>query len=225
MKKLIDGVLYFQREIYPQQRELYRTLASGQSPRWLLIACSDSRVVPSLLAQAGPGDLFICRNAGNIVPAHGNPAGGVSATIEYAVQVLKVKHIIVCGHSDCGAMKAVLHPETVADLPAVADWISHAQRAAAVVREGANGTPESDLLDALTDENVLAQLDNLRTLPCVAAKLKSRALAIHGWVYDIGAGEFRWWDADEGHWRPLGEYVPLRPKLRQAAAVQEVARA
>jgi carbonic anhydrase len=225
MKKLIDGVLHFQREIYPQQRDLYRALASAQSPRWLLIACSDSRVVPSLLAQAGPGDLFICRNAGNIVPAHGNPAGGVSATIEYAVQVLKVKHIIVCGHSDCGAMKAVLHPETVADLPAVAHWISHAQRAAAVVREGANGTTETDLLAALTDENVLAQLDNLRTLPSVAAKLKTGALEIHGWVYNIGAGEFRWWDADQGLWRPLAEYVPRRVKPRQAAAQEEVTRA
>lgn len=206
MKKLIEGVLHFQKEIYPQHRRLYRSLASVQSPRWLLIACSDSRVVPSLLAQAGPGDLFICRNAGNIVPAHSNPSGGVSATIEYAVEVLNVKHIIVCGHSDCGAMKAVLHPEKVAALPAVAHWIGYADRARAVVLNSAAGKPERKQLEALTDENVLTQLDNLRTLPCVAARLKAATLGIHGWVYDIAHGEFRWWDEDGSRWRPLNEY-------------------
>jgi carbonic anhydrase len=205
MKKLIEGVLRFQKEIYPQHRELYQTLADGQSPRWLLITCSDSRVVPSLLVQSNPGELFICRNAGNIVPAHGDHSGGVAATIEYAVQVLKVRHLIVCGHSDCGAMKAVLHPERVAELPAVAHWIGYAERARAVVLETADGASEAELIARLTDENVLAQLDNLRTLPPVAAKLRAGTLEIHGWMYDIRSGRFRAWDAEEERWRPIEE--------------------
>lgn len=204
MKKLIEGVLRFQKEVYPQHRERYLELAHSQSPRWLLIACSDSRVMPSLLVQSGPGELFICRNAGNLVPAHGDSTGGVSATIEYAVQVLGVKHIIVCGHSDCGAMKAVLHPDRVANLPAVAHWIRYADRARAVVLETASPACEEDLLAALTQENVLAQLDNLRTLPSVAAKLKAGALELHGWFYEIADGEFLVWDGHEG-WRPIAE--------------------
>ena len=224
MKKLIEGALQFQRDVFPQQRELYRQLASGQSPRWLFIACSDSRVMPSVLVQTGPGELFICRNAGNIVPAHGDSSGGVSATIEYAVQVLRVKHIIVCGHSDCGAMKAVLHPEKVANLPAVAKWVSYADRARAVVLESSNGDSEARLLDRLTQENVLAQLDNLRTLPSVAAKLRTKALAIHGWLYDIEHGEFRAWDAAADTWRSLqelGDASPRTPRSADAMAVRD----
>lgn len=224
MKKLIDGVLRFQNEIFPQYRDLYEKLATGQSPRWLLIACSDSRVVPSTVAQAGPGELFICRNAGNIVPAHGEHAGGVSATIEYAVQVLGVKHLIVCGHSDCGAMKAVLHPHTVAALPAVSHWIGYAARARAVVLE--TTSPEADdLLETLTEENVIAQLDNLRTFPCVAAKLKTGALEIHGWFYDIARGEFRAWDAAGERWRSLRELAEANGRAHRAAPAAEVSRA
>ncbi len=222
MKKLIEGALRFQREIFPKQRELYRQLAGTQSPRWLFIACSDSRVMPSVLVQAGPGELFICRNAGNIVPAHGDSSGGVAATIEYAVQMLQVKHIIVCGHSDCGAMKAVLHPEQVANLPAVAKWVRFAERARAVVLERPNGDSEARLLDRLTQENVLAQLDNLRTLPCVAAKLKTKALAIHGWLYDIEHGEFRRWDAEGDSWRPLHEPAEGPSKTPRTAAAMAV---
>lgn len=205
MKKLIEGALRFQSEVYPNHRALYRGLASQQSPRWLLIACSDSRVVPSMLVQSGPGDLFICRNAGNIVPAHGEHSGGVSATIEYAVSVLKVKHIIVCGHSDCGAMRAVLNPDTLAGLPAVSNWIRYAERARAVVFESPSAASESSMLESLTQENVLAQLDNLRTLPSVAAKLKADLIQIHGWMYDIAEGHFSTWDANSDRWRPLEE--------------------
>lgn len=205
MRKLIEGALHFQDEVFLQNQKLFQKLAKGQSPRWLFIACSDSRVVPSQLLQADPGELFICRNAGNIVPAHGEHSGGVSATIEYAVQVLKVRHIIVCGHSDCGAMKAVLDPESVAELPAVSSWVRYAQRARAVVLETADGETEDRLLERLTQENVLAQIDNLRTLPCVAAKLSANALELHGWFYDIEHGRFQLWQPDRGEWIALSE--------------------
>jgi len=207
MKKLIEGALAFQRDVFPKHRGLYRDLATGQAPRWLFITCSDSRVVPNLMVQTDPGELFICRNAGNIVPAHGEHSGGVAATIEYAVQVLKVKHIIICGHSDCGAMRAVLHPEKVADLPAVARWVAFADRARAVVLETSQGATEDQMVEALIEENVLAQLDNLRTLPSVAAKLRAGALQIHGWVYDIRSGRLRVWSSDSSRWEPLEEYA------------------
>jgi carbonic anhydrase len=208
MKELIEGVLRFQNEVYPRDRAVYQKLAAGQSPRWLLIACSDSRVVPSTLAQMGPGELFICRNAGNMVPAHSDHSGGVSATIEFAVQALKVKHVIVCGHSDCGVMKALLHPEAVAELPAVARWMSYGERARAVVRSTGAARSDIETIAALTEENVLAQLDNLRTLPCVAAALRAGRLDLHGWVYDIARGRFTAWDPTEGRWRPIDELAP-----------------
>jgi carbonic anhydrase len=205
MHKLIQGVLHFQNEIFPHHRELYQELAESQNPRALFVTCGDSRIVPDLIMQTSPGELFICRNAGNIVPAHGESSGGVAATIEYAVQVLGVLHVIVCGHSDCGAMGAVLHPERVAKLPAVARWIAYADRARAVVVEKLAEASEERKLEALTQENVLAQLDNLRTLPSVAAKLSTGALEIHGWTYDIRSGTFLVWDEKRAAWRSMRE--------------------
>lgn len=191
MKRLIDGALRFQGEIYPEHRDLFRTLATGQSPEALLITCSDSRVSPELFFQAKPGDLFICRNAGNIAPPYSDVNGGVTATIEYAVAVLKVGHIIVCGHSDCGAMKALLHPEKLSGLPSVRSWLQHASRAEVVVRENHPDLDEAARINALIEENVLAQLDNLRTHPSVASRIKSGNLQLHGWVYDIESGQIR----------------------------------
>jgi carbonic anhydrase len=191
MKRLIDGALRFQGEVYQDYRERFRELATGQQPEALLITCSDSRVMPELIVQAKPGDLFICRNAGNIAPPYSDVNGGVTATIEYAVAVLKVGHIIVCGHSDCGAMKALLHPEKLQGLPSVKSWLHHASRAEVVVRENHPDLDEKALVDMLIEENVLAQLDNLRTHPSVASRLKSGSLQLHGWVYDIESGQIR----------------------------------
>ncbi len=191
MKRLIDGALRFQGEIYQEHRDLFRELATGQQPEALLITCSDSRVVPDLIVQAKPGDIFICRNAGNIAPPHSDINGGVTATIEYAVAALNVRHIIVCGHSDCGAMKALLHPEKLQGLPSVRSWLKNASRAEVVVRENHPDLDDAARIDALIEENVLAQLDNLRTHPCVASRLKSGSLSLHGWVYDIESGQIR----------------------------------
>jgi carbonic anhydrase len=191
MKRLIDGALRFQGEIYQDYRELFRKLATGQSPEALLITCSDSRVAPDLFVQAKPGDVFVCRNAGNIAPPYMDVNGGVTATIEYAVAVLNVGHIIVCGHSDCGAMKALLHPEKLQGLPSVKSWLHHAHRAEVVVRENCPDLDEPARLNALIEENVLAQLDNLRTHPSVASRLKSGSIQLHAWVYDIESGQIR----------------------------------
>jgi carbonic anhydrase len=183
----------------------FKSLARGQSPSSLVITCSDSRVVPSLITQTEPGEIFIIRNAGNIVPSHGEMVGGISATIEYAVMVLNVREIIVCGHSDCGALKGVLHPESVSSLPAVKAWLRYADRARMVVDENYDCANESEKLWALIQENALAQIDHLMTHPCVAARVKKGLLRLHCWVYHIETGEVMVYDQAAGHFRPFRE--------------------
>lgn len=207
VKKLVEGLIRFKSDVYPAHRDLFHELASTQSPEVMLIACSDSRLVPSLMLQAAPGELYICRNVGNIVPSWGEHSGGVSATIEYGVQVLKVKHVLVCGHTDCGAMKAALHPETVAGLPAVSHWMKHTERALAVVRELNAEADGEGQLQRLTEENVVAQLDHLATHPSIAAKTRTGALRLHGWVYDIAHGEFQVYDPVSRQFVPLASAV------------------
>src|SRR4051794_1922165 len=190
MQHLVEGVSRFHREIFPKERELFQRLSTGQSPDTLFITCADSRVVPTLITQTKPGDLFICRNAGNMIPAYGEVHGGVSATIEYAVAVLKVKHVIVCGHTDCGAVTALLHPEKVNHLPTVKSWLAHGELARRVIFDNLDGEnlPETMLLKMLIEENVVSQLAHLRTHPSVASAVSRKALQLHGWVYQIHTG-------------------------------------
>jgi carbonic anhydrase len=205
MQEIIRGVRKFQVEVFPGRSGDFKGLAKSQSPTALVITCSDSRVVPSLITQTDPGELFIIRNAGNIVPAHGEMVGGVSATIEYAVMVLKVREIIVCGHSDCGALKGVLHPESVAELPAVKAWLNYADRARMVVDENYKCENESEKLWALIQENALAQIDHLMTHPCVASRVKKGELRLHCWVYNIENGEVTVFDQKATAFRAFRE--------------------
>lgn len=204
MKRIIEGFSKFQEEIFPQHQELFSELASGQRPEALLITCSDSRIDPALLTQTKPGDLFIIRNAGNIVPAFGQAIGGVTATIEYAVMALAVKDIIICGHSNCGAMGGVLHPEKVAKMKSVAAWLHFGEPARLVVEQKYSHLSGNERLRALTEQNVLAQMTNIRTHPSVAAGLASGTLKLHGWVYDIGTGDVTAFD------EATDRFVPLR---------------
>ena len=135
MQKLIRGIHEFRTEHFRPLQGLFEKLAKGQSPETLFITCSDSRIDPNLLTRSRPGDLFILRNAGNIVPPHGAANGGEAATIEFAVAGLGVKDIIICGHSHCGAMQGLLTPESVASLPSVASWLSHAETTRRIVCE------------------------------------------------------------------------------------------
>ncbi len=203
MRKLIEGFVRFKNEVYPQQRDRFQELASQQNPDTLFIACSDSRVVPGILLQVGPGELFVCRNAGNIVPSWGEHTGGVSATIEYAVQVLGVKDVIVCGHSDCGAMRAALNPEQVAHLPAISHWLHHVDRAVALVDGKDPDADPARRLEILIEENVIIQLENLMTHPSVASKVRAGSLQLHGWIYDIAHAEFKIYDPARRVFSPL----------------------
>ena len=208
MEHIIDGVLRFQREVYPNREALFHELALSQSPAAMFIGCSDSRIVPEMLTQQGPGSLFVVRNAGNIVPPHSNEPGGVTASIEYAVAVLGIPDIVICGHSGCGAMTAILRgAEQLEKLPAVARWLHYADAARDAVAErygadldadldaSSGGSPEERRLTSLVHENVLAQLDNLLTHPVVVAAVEKKQLRLHGWVYDIGSGGVETYDA------------------------------
>jgi carbonic anhydrase len=155
----------------------------------LFITCSDSRIVPSLITQTEPGDLFIIRNAGNIVPPYGEMQGGVSASIEYAVVALEVKYVVICGHTDCGAMKGILHPEKLGSMPVVAAWMHHGDAARRVVESAFPDLKGDERLPAITRENVAAQLRNLVTHPCIAARQARGDLELHGWIYNIPSGE------------------------------------
>lgn len=192
--RILKGVSRFHREVFPEHRELFERLALGQRPHALFITCSDSRIDPCLLTQMKPGDLFICRVIGNVVPPYPELIGGVSATIEYAVGVLGVEDVIVCGHTDCGVMKGVLNPEAVADLPAVSAWLEHAQPA----RQAAG----SDDLLAVTEANVVRQLENLRTHPAVSHRLEQGDLAVHGWVYHLAEGSVTSYDPATARFLP-----------------------
>lgn len=190
MQHIIEGFLNFQKDIFPEQKELFRSLASSQNPKALFISCSDSRLVPELVTQQDPGQLFVIRNAGNIVPSFGPEPGGVSATIEYAVVALGVTDIVICGHSNCGAMKAIATCQCLDPMPAVAHWLHYSDAAKAVVEKKTYAT-EEEKVNAMVQENVIAQLNNIKTHPSVAVGLRNNALRLHGWVYDIESGAIR----------------------------------
>ncbi|MEX2366208.1 MAG: carbonic anhydrase [Pseudohongiellaceae bacterium] len=188
MDKLVTGVRKFKKHHYLDKKELFEVLANGQSPEALFITCSDSRIDPNLITQTEPGDLFICRNAGNIVPPHSLNTGGTTASIEFAVTALKVPNIIVCGHTDCGAMKGAMHPESLGKLPHVSNWLNHCQSALSTVKGRHGGEIDHDYLNELTEENVLQQMKHLETHPSVAERLAAGTIEIHGWIYHIGDG-------------------------------------
>ncbi|MBB4817957.1 carbonic anhydrase [Pseudomonas alcaligenes] len=216
---LMQGCRRFREETFPRQRALFQQLAQRQSPRAMFITCADSRVAPELITHSAPGDLFVTRNVGNLVPPYGQMNGGVSTAIEYAVMALGVQHLIVCGHSDCGAMKAVLAPESLNGMPTVSAWLRHAEVARSLVERNCDCVGH-DALGVLTEENVVAQLDHLRTHPAVAARLAAGQLFIHGWVYDIETAAIRAYDAEAGRFRPLeqGRAAMATPRPRYLAS-------
>ncbi|MEI9813178.1 MAG: carbonic anhydrase [Acidobacteriota bacterium] len=213
MNPFIAGYRKFREEVYPRQAAKHRALAKSQKPHTLFITCADSRVMPSAFTQTEQGELFQCRVVGNLIPAHGNNAGGVTSAIEYAVMVLKVDHIIVCGHSDCGAMRAFQHPEKLAELKSVRTWIEHADSAIAMARQQYPHLHGDEFLTALSKENVISQLQHLKTHPCVAGALRKGALELHGWYYDIGEGTVEEYDEESQ------KFVPLDQLTAEAVAV------
>ena len=205
MRRLMDGVRHFQEKAFPERVELFQQLATSQDPHTLFITCADSRIVPELITQTEPGELFVCRNIGNVVPAYGEMLGGVSAVIEFACEALEVSDIVICGHSDCGAMRAMLNPDSanLKRMPTVRSWLRNVEAARSVVAALQPDLEGEDLVEALVEQNVRTQLGHLRTHPSVAARLATGKVKLHGWVYSIGAGTVLTMDEINGQMRPL----------------------
>jgi carbonic anhydrase len=196
MQKLIEGHKRFLSDVFPEKKSHFHLLAEGQSPQWLFITCADSRVLPDLILGTEPGDLFISRSIGNVVPVTSHDVDGVTATIEYAVQVLKVRHVIVCGHSDCGALKAALDRKSLENLPKAKRWLDHVEAAFAYKQPLNAADGENAELAALIRGNVVAQLKNLQAQSAVRSALAEDQLTVHGWYYDILTGRIE--EYDEG---------------------------
>jgi len=213
---ILRGLKRFQKRVYPKHRELFHKLALGQRPDALFITCADSRIDPCMLTQTKPGELFICRVIGNIVPRYPKTIGGVSATIEYAVGVLGVADVIVCGHTDCGVMKGVLNPMALKPLANVTAWLTHAQPARRAVGAFKGKLTNPQFQIALTERNVVEQLKNLRTHPTIAARLRNGDLRIHGWVYHIGKGTVTTYHPDRDRFTPIRVSKTKKSKSRGA---------
>ncbi|MDO1446361.1 carbonic anhydrase [Rhodocytophaga aerolata] len=216
MERIIRGIHQFQKDIFGSEKELFERLASGQSPEALFITCSDSRINPNLVTQTKPGDLFIMRNAGNIIPPYGAANGGEGATIEYAVSALGIKDIIVCGHTHCGAMSGLLNLHKLTSMPSVVSWLQHAEATRRIIEEKYQDDTGDDLLTDTIKENVLVQLKNLETHPVVAAGMATGRLTLHGWVYEFETGKIYSYDPSQG------KFVSLTNALKELAPKEQV---
>lgn len=189
MQKLVQGIHQFQTQVFRSHQALFEELTvHGQKPETLFITCSDSRINPNLITQTGPGELFILRNVGNLIPPY-EDMGGMAAGIEFAVEALQVRDIIICGHSNCGAMQALLDPAKLEGMPATRSWMSHARETEQIMWKSYGHLSGQPLLTATVEENVLVQLEHLRTHPSVAKAVASGQLHLHGWVYKIETGD------------------------------------
>lgn len=190
MKKLIEGLQEFQTGYFRSHRELFEELSHGQHPRILFITCSDSRIDPNLITQAKVGELFVIRNAGNIIPPFGAANGGEGAAIEYAISALDIEQVIVCGHSHCGAMKGLLKMSSLEEkMPLVYNWLKHAEATRRLISDNYSNLEGEELLEVTVAENVLTQLENLQTYPVIRSRLHQGNLTLHGWIYRIETGE------------------------------------
>lgn len=208
MHRLIRGIREFRENVFPSRRERFEELAAGQKPSTLFITCSDSRIVPELITQTGPGELFVHRNAGNLVPPATSALSGEAATIEYAVQALKVEDVIVCGHSHCGAISGLLRPQLVKGLPAVEKWLEYAEQVCQEIAEQKLAiNDDDDLLTSAIKANVVVQLNHLRTYRAVADGEDRGELRLHGCFYRFETGDVSAFSESARKFVPIAEYL------------------
>jgi carbonic anhydrase len=208
MEKLIRGIVDFRSRLLPQYVDRFRELSNRQTPDTLFISCSDSRVVPDLLVSTDPGDLFVMRNVGNLVPpatVFGESIGDLSeaGAIEYAILVLQVRSIVVCGHSECGAMKAALSDSVPSDAPNLGKWLHHATSAVFRLDQEGPLDKKGERHNQLSQMNVLVQLEHLHTYPIVAERFKAGTLQIHGWWFEIATGGMFSYDRGKRKFEPI----------------------
>ncbi|MCL4201265.1 MAG: carbonic anhydrase [Pirellulaceae bacterium] len=208
MQQLVNGIHHFQRIGFREREELFGKLQHGQAPEACLITCADSRIVPNLITNSEPGQLFILRNVGNIIPCYGTSNNGTLAAIEYAVVELGIEDLIVCGHTCCGAMQALVKSADATGpsrTPLVANWLRHADATLEIVREHYQHLQGQALFNAAAEENVLVQLEHLRSLPVVASRISSGRVRLHGWMYKIDSGEVFYYESEVGQFVKFGE--------------------
>lgn len=205
MPQFAAGVVKFQQEVYPEKKELFERLSRGQSPEGLFITCSDSRIETAMITQTDPGELFVIRNAGNIVPPHTRQTGATTASLEFAVAVLEVPHIVVCGHTECGAMRGAMNPAGLDTLPHVREWLGFSKAAVDITAALGEGLSDEERMRMLLEQNVMLQMQHLRTHPTVATALARNAITLHGWVYDIKTGAVEAYDEDAKAFVPVAE--------------------
>ncbi len=220
MKKLLAGIRDYHERVRPTMREQFARLALGQSPDCLFIACSDSRVVVNLFASTDPGELFVVRNVGNIVPVcnHAGAAendGSAGAAIEFATLALDVVDVVVCGHSSCGAMKAMLEGARPPHAHNLDRWLEHAQPSLDRLVQTPDFAPDLPRVDRLSQLHVLQQVEHLRSYPPIAERVANGTLKLHAWWFDLAQAEVQGFDAEAGRFRPL---VQLYPASSTAAA-------
>jgi carbonic anhydrase len=203
MQKLVHGIHRFQNHVVQPNQDFFDRLAGGQNPMAMFITCSDSRINPNLLTQTEPGELFVLRNVGNIIPPSGTSNNGEAAAVEFAVEALGIRDIIVCGHTHCGAMKGLLDMPSMKTLQHVRKWLRHAEATQQIVEENYKHLSGEARLTVATEENVLVQIQHLESMPCVAAALGRGELNIYGWMYKIDSGEVFQYDGEERQFLPL----------------------
>ena len=210
--RIFHGIQHFQERVFGTKRSLFRRLEHGQAPLALFVTCSDSRINPNLLTQTEPGELFILRNAGNLVPPHGGSGGisGSAATLEYALKVLHIRDAIVCGHSKCGAIQALLAPDSLRDLPAVSSWLTYARDILPAVESAGAALTAAEKLNLAIERNVLLQLEHIESYPFVAEALAAGRLRLHGWVYYLESGQVTVHVPGKERFVPLAEAMPQK---------------
>lgn len=199
IKRIIRGLNEFQSNYFISHQEMFSQLCQGQSPEILFITCCDSRIDPNLLTQTQPGELFIIRNLGNIIPAYSNANASEGAGIEYAVSGLDIKHIIVCGHSHCGSMKGLLQINNLSEpMPLVYGWLRHnAESTRRLLQDNYQDYDGEKLLRIAIEENILTQIENLETYPVIRSRLHGKQISLHAWLYEIETGNIFTYNAQE----------------------------
>ncbi len=213
MLNFAAGVTRFQRDVFPTKQELFKKLSKGQTPEALFITCSGLRIETAMITQTNPGGLFICRNAGNIVPPHTTATGAMTASIEFAAASLKVPHIVVCGHTECVAMKGAMESDALDELLNIKEWLSFSK---AGVDLGTD-LDEWGRVNTLLEQNVILQLQHLKTHPTVALRLAKHEVQLHGWVYDIASGKVRAYDELTKKFLPVAERYADAVELSESA--------
>ncbi len=210
MKKLVRGIVEFRNKIQPGDRDTFAKLALGQSPDTLFVACSDSRVAPNVFASTEPGDMFVVRNVGNLIPECGE--AGVSesdeseaAAIEFALLSLRVRNIIVCGHSECGAMHAICQGRYTVKAPHLRSWLRHGEPALARAEKYTGPAAQLKKHNLISQQNVLLQLEHLMTYPLIQQRVADGNLQLHGWWFDIAHADVYSYDKSRGEFILIDE--------------------